>query len=146
MAVLQRAPLGQWARYKLAGGFEQRLEVIGKSSREVRLKLEMWVDGRPTGLPATRVEPIDVDWALRADEVAKAEVASAATTLTAAGRAWNTRLTIARWTFEGVNYERRTWTASEGPIYGIIRMILTADDKLAADMDLIEYGIQSPLR
>lgn len=140
MAVLSRAPVGQWARYRLAGGFEQRLVVLDRTDREVRLELTMWLDGEPAGLPTTRVEPVDVDWALRDAKRVKASIDVRQTTLTAARRQWSTRLTIARWRHEGVNYERRTWTSSDGPIYGTIRMLLTADDTLAASMALTAFG------
>jgi hypothetical protein len=140
MNVLAHAPVGEWARYTLAGGFEQRLEIVKSSDREVQLKLEMWLNGRPVGLPATRTEPPDVDWALRSAGTSKAHVTAAQTTLTAVGRTWATRLTLARWIYEGINYERRTWTAADGPIYGVIRMVMTADDKLAASMELVAFG------
>ncbi len=140
MQVLARAEVGQWARYRLAGGFEQRLEVIDKTGREVRLKLEMWLAGQPTGLPAIRTEPVDVDWALRAAEQVRAQVTTRQTRLTAAGRTWQTRLTIARWTFEGVEYERRTWTAADAPLYGVVRMLMTTGDALTASMELVAFG------
>ena len=108
--------------------------------REVQLKVEIWLNGQPAGLPAIRAEPSDVDWAIRSANQVKAHVTAAETTLTAANRTWRTRLTTARWTYEGVAYERRTWTAPDGPLYGIIRMVLTADDQLAAGMDLVAFG------
>ncbi len=140
MQVLARARVGQWARYRMAGRFEQRLEVVKTTGRDVHLKLEMWLNGKSAGLPTTRVEDVEVDWALRAAERAKARVTSRPTTLTVAGRRWQTRLTIARWTYEGIGYERRTWTAADGPIYGIIRMLLTAGDRLEASIELVEFG------
>lgn len=137
---LAESRVGRWARYRLAGGFEQRLEVVAIEDDEVSVKLEMWLKGQPAGLPAVRKETTDVDWALRAAGQHKADVTTHHTTLTVAGRTWQTRLTIARWRFEGVNYEQRTWTAADGPIYGVIKMLQTADDSLAASMDLIAFG------
>ncbi len=140
MMPLARAKVGQWARYKMAGQFMERIEVVRVTETDVHLKVEMWLNGRPAGQPATRVEPIETDWALRAALQNKADVNSSQTTLTVAGRSWPTRLTTARWHYEGAAYERRTWTSSEGPIYGVIRMIMTVDDTLAASMELVEFG------
>ncbi len=100
----------------------------------------MWLNGEPAGLPATRVEPIDVDWALRDAKRVKASTEARQTSLTAVRRQWPTRLTIARWRYEGVNYERRTWTSSDGPVYGLIRMLLTGDDTLVTSMELTAFG------
>lgn len=137
---LTTAKPGQWVRYRMAGGYEQRLTVVETRQDEVVLKLEMWIEGKPTGLPAERIEPVDLDWALRAAERDDAEVVASKTTLRVADRDWPVRLTIARWRFEGVMYERRTWTSPDAPIYGVVRMILTADDKLAASMELVGLG------
>lgn len=100
----------------------------------------MWLDGRPAGLPTIREEPIDVDWVLRAATRDKATVTSRPTTLRVAERDWPTRLTIARWRLEGVEYERRTWISSDAPIYGLVRMDMTAGDALEASMELIDFG------
>ncbi|MBN1344231.1 MAG: hypothetical protein JXQ73_16210 [Phycisphaerae bacterium] len=140
MPVLSRAKVGQWARYRSAGGFEQRLEVVDVTRAKVHLRLQMWLDGRPAGLPTIREEPIDVDWVLRAATRDKATVTSRPTTLRVAERDWPTRLTIARWRLEGVEYERRTWISSDAPIYGLVRMDMTAGDALEASMELIDFG------
>jgi hypothetical protein len=144
MPVLAHAPVGQWARYRMANGVEERLEVIDRTKRHVELRLETWIDGERAGQPTVRTEPIDVDWALRAAAQFDASVTEGRTTLNVAGRQWQTRLTSARWRREGVNYERRTWTAPDGPIYGVIRMILTADDRFFASMELVSFGVASP--
>ncbi len=137
---LERAEVGQWAHYRMAGGFEQRLTVVERRPDVVVLRLEMWIEGTPTGLPAERREPLDLDWAMRAAERDDAEVVASETSLRVAEKDWPVRLTIARWRFEGVMYERRTWTSAAAPIYGVVRMILTADDKLAASMELVAWG------
>ena len=140
MCVLAQARPGQWAKYRFAGGFEQRLEVVTKDDRQVSLKLEMWLDGKSAGLPTIRTEPTDTDWALRAAARVKADLTIRHTSLNVAGRTWQTRLTLARWTYERVRYERRTWMASDAPIYGLVRMIQTADDRLDTSMELVAFG------
>jgi hypothetical protein len=140
VCALAHARVGQWARYRMAGEFEQRLEVVEVDEDEVRLRLEMWLKGRSAGLPTIREETTDVDWALRAAKQKKADIVARPTTLTVAGKTWKTRLTIARWRFEHVNYEQRTWTAADGPIYGVVKMLLTADETLAASMELVAFG------
>ncbi len=124
----------------MADGYEQRLEVVDVRDDEVDLRLTMRLRGHQAGLPTIRTERTDVDWALRDAERHQADLTVRNTTIRVAGRSWPARLTIARWRFERVYYERHVWTSAEAPMYGVLRMILTADDKLHASSELVGYG------
>ncbi len=137
---LADAVVGERCRYRVRDGQVEELRVVRVDAGLVSIELKMYRDGKPLGLPAIRIERADEDPVLAHAARRNANVAVGDETITAAGRAWPCRVLTETWVDEEVTYIRRTWRCDAVPVYGIVRMEMTADGAPTASMDLIDCG------
>ena len=140
LTPLQNATVGDWALYQMLGDQRMALRMVGQAGREVTLEVEMIIDSKPLVLPAVRNEPRDLNRPRQHALRVKAQLTVTQERIEAAGRRWNVRRLDAVWTDEEIHYRRTTWIAEDAPIYGVVRMIQTADNEPVATMKLIEFG------
>ena len=122
---LERAKVGQWAKYKLQNDMEMKQSVTKVDGRKVTLRNEMWMKG--SALPANDTV-VDLDKKLdagdRKNETPKVEE----DTVTVAGKKLKCRVTILG--------SVRTWISDEVPVYGVVKQ--TMEDKVT--MELVAWG------
>lgn len=148
LAPLADAAVGEWARYRTAQGWVQQLRVVAvepAAGGQVTIEVQVLADGSgggALGLPARRRQPKDLDWALAEAERRGARVVQRGERIGAAGRQWDTRLTVARWTAEGEHYEQRIWMSPLVPVWGLVRMELREfrAGRAVASLELMDFG------
>jgi hypothetical protein len=145
MALLADAETGEWARYRTHQGWTQQYRLTKVGAR--RVSVEVRVVGRdgPLGLPSTRREPADLDWALDRAESHEAGVHAEDARVEAAGRSWICRLTVARFESGGAAFEQRTWMSADAPVYGLVKAetINVTTGEVIAGMTLTGFGVDA---
>lgn len=121
MAPLADAKPGEWARYTTNLGWTQQYRLTDVTADGVSIEVRVVSDSGPLGMPATRREPPNLDWALSRAKTHKASVTARDDRIDAAGRSWACRLTIATFERGGVRYEQRTWMSGDAPVYGVVK-------------------------
>jgi hypothetical protein len=144
MPPLADARVGEWCRYRTHDGMTQRIEVVARDPARVTVEVRMTMGDRPLGLPARRYERPDIDHVRRHAEGVGAAVTTDTASVEVAGRMWRCRLIEQRWTAEDVSYVRKTWRCPEVPVYGIVRLVQTANTELQTRMELVAYGAAVP--
>ena len=91
-------------------------------------------------LPAVRKVRRDLNRPRRHAQRVGAKLTVRREQIEAAGRVWDARRLDADWTDEQITYRRTTWIAADAPIYGIVKMIQTADGEPVAAMELVDHG------
>lgn len=142
IAPLADASPGEWARYRTHLGWTQQYRVTGVTGDRVSIEVRVVAESGPLGMPASRQERPDLDWALDRAATHKARVAAEPARIEAAGRAWDCRLTVARFERGGVTYEQRTWMSAEAPVYGLVKTetVEIATGGVIAGMTLRRFG------
>jgi len=137
---LADAVQGEWALYEALERRSLRYEVVRVGGVAVTVRLRIFQNGKPLGLPILREELRDHDpMALQAGTDATDRRVTPAR-ITAAGRDWNALLYEDRWEDEEVQYVRRTWASADAPVFGLIRMELRGDGELEARLELKGFG------
>lgn len=121
MALLADAVPGEWARYRTHLGWTQQYRVTEADTRRVSVEVRVIGEHGPLGMPSTRREPADLDWALHRAKTHEAAVFAEEARVEAAGRSWSCRLTVARFESGGAAFEQRTWMSAEAPVYGLVK-------------------------
>lgn len=143
IAPLASAREGDWVRYRLVEG-EERIRLLHKTRLLAELEVQTFLFGKPVGLPAVRTVRQDFDYAVDAAANDAATLRALQDTTDAAHRRWRCRLTVATWTRDDHACERRVWSHPDVPVYGVVRMELRVDGRIAATMRLTDFGRGSP--
>lgn len=137
---LADAKVGEWCRYRMRDEQVEELRVVSAESGIVGIELKMSSHDKPLGLPTIRHERADEDPIAAHARRVGAEIAVSDAAVEAAGMRWPCRLVTETWSDEGVHYVRRTWYHEAAPVYGVVKMDMTADGAPGAFEELIDYG------
>ncbi|NLX23690.1 MAG: hypothetical protein GXY55_18710 [Phycisphaerae bacterium] len=137
---LADAKAGEWARFVALESYEILYEVMHAGMVSVDVQVTVLMNGRPLGLPAGREELRDYDPVATFTRGRRAERASHAAVIEAAGRSWDVTVYEEQWTDEGVRYLRRTWVSPAAPVFGMVRMEQYGDNDLEARLELTGFG------
>jgi len=131
---------GQWAIFTALDGRQLRYEVIEVTSEAIVTRVEVFQDGRPLGLPATRRDVCASDIIPPPTNKAPVDRRVTASRCRAARRDWSALCYEDRWMDEEIAYVRRTWVSDDAPVFGLVRMELHGDDALEARFELADWG------
>lgn len=136
---LATAVEGDFAVYRTLTG-HQRVEVRHATLLLAEVEVRSVLAGRIVGLPAITTLRQTDDYALDLAEREGASVKAGSDVIDAAGRRWRCRRTVARWTRDGVECERRVWMNEVVPVWGVVRMEFWAGQRMTARMELTTFG------
>jgi hypothetical protein len=140
---LAHARVGDRARYALRNDQRMSLLVTKTTATNVTIEVEMRIAGKLLPLPAVRVEPRDLNRPRQEAQRRDAHLTVTAESIDVAGRRWSARRIAATWTDEEIDYRQTTWLAADAPLYGILKMIQTADGEVSASMELLDFTTET---
>lgn len=137
---LENAAAGEWTFYEGLAGRTLRYEVVRAGAAYVDTRVEITDRGKPLGLPATRSDRRDFDPLADQAHHEGVQRTTRRATVRAAGRSWEATLYEDRWIDEDLEHVRRSWVCADAPVFGLIRMELTAGGELEAQLELTSFG------
>lgn len=139
------ARAGEWSAYQTLDRKTIRYDITRIAPSAVVTRVTVRDGGRVLGEPALREETPDWEPLEAQAKGHDMERRCAADTIEVAGRRWPTTCYEDHWLDEGIHYVRRTWVSSEVPFAGIVRMELRGDDRLEAQLVLVDCSSAMPI-
>lgn len=122
---LEKAKVGQWAKYKMQNDMEMKQSIVKVEGRKVTIKNEMWMKG--TALPANETV-VDLDKKAEGGEKKGDAPKVENATIEINGKKLNCKVITTN--------NVKTWTSDEIPIYGLVKSEM--DGK--PTMELVGWG------